>query len=96
MGGDGGADLAPVEGLALRRGDAAQTLRRGREGEPLGDLGGPAMRHEGLGPAGLRLQERCRGDPLLPDHDRHRITALADLDRRCQQVGEGQLAEAFR
>ena len=33
--------------------------------------------------------------PLVLDDHRHRVTALGDLDGRCQQVGERQLAEAL-
>ena len=50
-----GGDLAAVERLAARRGDRLQRARRGREREALADLGRPAVRQEGLGPARHRL-----------------------------------------
>ncbi len=88
-------DLAAIEGLALARGDGAQGTRRGRESEPFADLGRTSLRQKGFGPTGLRLQERCRRDPLLLDHDRHGVAALGDLDRGREQLRERQLAEAL-
>jgi hypothetical protein len=93
--GRGFGDLAAVEGGAARLGDRLQALRRGAELEALAHLRRPALGQEGLGPARLALEQRRRRDPLLLHDDRHRIAALAGLDRRRQQVGEGQLAEAL-
>ncbi|MNX98862.1 hypothetical protein D3C86_1312870 [compost metagenome] len=51
------------------------------------------MRHEGVGEAGLGLQVRNGGGPLVRHHRRHGVAALGDLDRRLHQVFERQLAE---
>ena len=96
VGGNRSGDLALVEGGAARRGDRAQGARRGREREALADLRRPAVRQERLGPAGLRREQRRRRQPLPLDDDRHRIAAFGDVDRRGEQIGEGELAETLR
>ncbi len=63
-----GGDLAAVERGAARRGDRAQRSGRCGKGEALADLRRPAMRQEGVGPAGHRAKQRRRGDPLLLHH----------------------------
>ena len=64
--------------------------------EQLADLGrrGRCGRKASAKP-GWSSQQRRRRDPLLLDDDRHRVAALGDLDRRREQVGERQLAEAL-
>ena len=67
----------------------------GRKGEALADLGRPALRQEGLGPAGLARASGAAATHFSLNDDRHGIAALGGLDRRREQVGERQLAEAL-
>ena len=82
--------------LRLRRSRAALRAAAGKR-EALADLRarGPRGRKASAKPGCALQHRRRRGGPLLLHDDRHRVAALGDLDRRLEQVGEGQLAEAL-
>ena len=88
-------DLAAVVGLAAGLRDEPQGARGGGKTKQLADTRRAPPGQEGLGEARQRRELGRGGGPFLLDHDRHRVTALGDLDRRLDQIGERQLAEAL-
>jgi hypothetical protein len=87
--------FAAIEGLALALGDLSERPGLVRELPEFARLRRTAVRQERLDPALLALEPVDRPVPLVRDHVRDAEPVMGILDRRLEQVGEGQLAVAL-
>jgi hypothetical protein len=93
---DRSGEFAAIERLALAFSDQPQRLCLPRTDEALARQRRAAMRREGFAIAGMRQQLVHLSLPL-PMHGRRDEVAVGGVaDRRLEQIGEGQAAEAVR